>query len=214
MQTAALALADGQIVAVKGIGGVHLACDATNEQAVARLRARKHREDRPFALMVGSLQDAQRLAVIGSLERELLCGRERPIVLVRRRDATPLVRSVAADLPELGVMLPYTPLHHLLLHDFGELGAGSSLVMTSGNLSDEPIAYRDEELLPRLAPIAELILTHDRPIQTRTDDSVLRVSASPGQNVPRSSGARVGTCPRALRSRIPPCRRSSRAARS
>ena len=182
VQMAALALALGRIVAVKGIGGVHLACDARSEHAVSLLRSRKHREDRPFAVMVASVQDAERVVAMGALGRELLCSRERPIVLSTRREHGALAPSLAPGVPELGVMLPYTPLHHLLLRDFAETGAGTSLVMTSGNVSDEPIVFRDEELLDRLAGIADLILAHDRPIQTRTDDSVVRAIARPGRS--------------------------------
>ncbi len=173
---AAEALRDGWIVAVKGIGGFHLACLAEDERAVAALRARKHREDKPFALMVASLADARALVRLGELERDLLCGPERPIVLARRRRATALAASVAPGTSELGVMLPYSPLHHLLLAD---VGAGVPLVMTSANISDEPIAFRDRDALERLAGVADLLLCHDRPIQTRTDDSVLRVLDAP-----------------------------------
>jgi hydrogenase maturation protein HypF len=168
---AAAALLDGRIVAVKGIGGFHLACRADDEAAVATLRARKHREDKPFALMAASPQAAAKLVLLGLAERELLCAAQRPIVLAPRRPGAPVAPSVAPRALELGVMLPYSPLHHLLLADCGL----DALVMTSANVSDEPIAYRDDDALRRLAGIADLLLVHDRPIQTRTDDSVLRV---------------------------------------
>ncbi|HLH64892.1 MAG TPA: carbamoyltransferase HypF [Solirubrobacteraceae bacterium] len=176
---AARALLGGAIVAVKGIGGYHLACLAGDESAVARLRARKHREDRPFALMAASLPDAARLVALGDPERELLASPSRPIVLAPRLPKAAVATSVAPGLPELGVMLPYSPLHHLLLADLAALRARGlpALVMTSGNVSDEPIAYRDDDALTRLAGIADLLLTHDRPIETRTDDSVARVVA-------------------------------------
>ena len=160
----------GRIVAVKGIGGYHFACLARDHAAVAELRARKHREDKPFALMAGDLHAAARLVEIGPAERRLLTAPARPIVLAPRRRNAPVAPAVAPRAPELGVMLPYSPLHHLLLADVGQ-----PLVMTSGNVSDEPIAYRDEDALARLAGIADAFLVHNRPIETRTDDSVVRV---------------------------------------
>jgi hydrogenase maturation protein HypF len=172
---AAAALRDGAVIAVKGIGGFHLACRAGDEAAVSRLRARKHREDKPFALMVATADDAASLVELGEVERALLCSPQRPIVLLPRRDGAPVAASVAPGAPELGVMLPYSPLHHLLL-----AGVGSTLVMTSGNMSDEPIAYGDDDALARLAPVADLLLVHNRPIETRTDDSVVRVVAAGG----------------------------------
>jgi len=168
-------LLDGAIVEVKGIGGYHLACRADDEGAVARLRARKHREDKPFALMAADLDGAAALIEIGPHERELLRSAARPIVVApaARRPRAAVARSVASGLPELGVMLPYSPLHHLLLAD-----AGIALVLTSGKVSDEPIAYRDDDALARLGTVADAFLAHDRPIETRTDDSVVRVIAS------------------------------------
>ncbi len=163
------ALLGGAILAVKGIGGYHLACRADDEAAVARLRARKHREDRPFALMARDLEAARALVDLSEAEERLLIGRERPIVLAPRRPRAPVAPSVAPRAPDLGVMLPYSPLHHVLLADLRV-----ALVMTSGNLSDEPIAYRDDDARERLATIADLVLHHDRPIHTRTDDSVVR----------------------------------------
>ncbi len=163
------ALAGGAIVAIKGIGGYHLACFAADERAVATLRARKHREDKPFALMAPSPAVAESLDLARSASSRAADRPGRPIVLAPRRPDAPVAESVAPGAPELGVMLPYSPLHHLLLHDVGE-----TLVMTSGNVSDEPIAYRDDDALERLRGIADLFLVHDRPIQTRTDDSVVR----------------------------------------
>ncbi|HET8978713.1 MAG TPA: carbamoyltransferase HypF [Solirubrobacteraceae bacterium] len=171
---AAAALIRGQILAVKGIGGFHLACRADDDAAVGRLRARKHREDKPFALMAGTPADAEALVMLGAAERALLTAPQRPIVLAPRRPGAAVAAAVAPGAPELGVMLPYSPLHHLLLAD-----AGCPLVMTSGNVSDEPIAYADGDAA-RLAGIAELMLVHDRPIETRTDDSVLRVTGAGG----------------------------------
>ncbi len=172
LRAAATALREGAIVAVKGIGGFHLACRADDEQAVARLRARKHREDKPFALMAQTLEATAVLVHAGEAERALLSGPERPIVLAPRLERAPVAHSVAPDAPELGVMLPYSPLHHLLLAD-----SRCTLVMTSGNISDEPIAFADDDARERLASIADLLLLHDRPIETRTDDSVVRVLA-------------------------------------
>ncbi|MEO9174807.1 MAG: carbamoyltransferase HypF [Gaiellales bacterium] len=156
----------GAIVAVKGLGGYHLACDAADEQAVSRLRARKHREERPFALMTA--QPAL-LAEPSDEELRLLGSRERPIVVVRRRGNAPIAASVAPGTPWIGLMLPYTPLHHLLLEGFGR-----ALVLTSGNRSDEPIAFDDDEARSRLEGIADAFLAHDRPIHRRCEDSVLR----------------------------------------
>jgi hydrogenase maturation protein HypF len=166
---AAAVLRAGRILAVKGIGGFHLACRADDETAVAALRSRKHREDKPFALMARDTAAARELVELDEREAELLAGRERPIVVARRLPGASVAASVAPVSPDLGVMLPYSPLHVLLLAD-----AATPLVMTSGNVSDEPIAYRDDDALARLGEIADLFLLHDRPIETRTDDSVLR----------------------------------------
>ena len=163
-------LLDGKILAIKGLGGYHLACRADDERAVAELRSRKHREDRPFALLVSDVQAARALVECSEPEAALLCSRARPIVLARRLENAPVAASVAPRAPDLGVMLPYTPLHQLLAAD-----AGVPLVMTSGNVSDEPIAFDDADALQRLALIADRFLVHDRPIATRTDDSVVRV---------------------------------------
>lgn len=176
---AGTALREGGVVAVKGLGGYHLACRADDEGAVSRLRGRKHREDKPFALMPPDLEAAGELVELGPEEEAILAGRERPIVLARRRPDAAVAPSVAPGHRDLGVMLPYSPLHHLLLDE-----AGATLVMTSGNVSEEPIAYRDGEALERLEGIADLFLVHDRPIHTRTDDSVLRVVSAPGGDRP------------------------------
>ena len=162
----------GRIVAVKGLGGFHLACDATSSAAVLRLRERKKRDQKPFAVMVADLETAGRLAHLSTEEKRLLEAIERPIVLVERRADSGLAPELCPGNPTVGLMLPYTPLHHLLLAQ-----AGRPLVMTSGNLSDEPMAHRDEEALGRLAHIADLFLLHDRPIENRCDDSVARVIA-------------------------------------
>ena len=190
-------LADGGIVAIKGLGGFHLACDASNEQAAAELRRRKRRSNKPLAVMVRGLDGAERLCHIDSVERDLLAGSVRPIVLLRRRaagegdspDALTLAPSVAHDLPELGVMLPYTPLQHLLLaaaasHDM------HALVMTSGNLSEEPIETDDALAWEHLvaAGIADALLGNDRAILSRYDDSVVRVIDGTVMPVRRARG--------------------------
>jgi hydrogenase maturation protein HypF len=179
LEAAAWALRSGLIVAVKGIGGFHLACRADDERPVAALRARKHREEKPFALMVGELEDAAALVELGAPERRLMLAPERPVVIAPRRADAQVARAVAPTSPDLGVMLPYSPLHHLLASD-----AGVPLVMTSGNVSDEPIAYTDDDALARLARIADVFLLHDRPIQTRTDDSVVRTVSLGGDRRP------------------------------
>ncbi len=168
---AAALLRDGRIVAVKGLGGYHLACAAGDEGAVAALRARKHREEKPFALMVRDAASARALAEVSGEAEALLRSPAAPIVLVPRRPGAPVAPSVAPRSPDLGLMLPATPLHHLLLAD-----AGGPLVMTSGNVSDEPIAYEDSEAGARLGGIADAFLMHDRPIETRVDDSVVRIA--------------------------------------
>jgi hydrogenase maturation protein HypF len=170
LTAAATALAQGAVVAIKGLGGYHLAALAHDDDAVATLRARKHREDKPFALMVADATDAARLCHVDEHETALLTSPRAPIVLLARRGDAPVAHAVAPGNRELGVMLPYTPLHHLLLGD-----VGAPIVLTSGNMSDEPIAYLDDEAARRLAPIADAFLTHDRPIHMRVDDSVARV---------------------------------------
>ncbi len=169
VSAAATALLAGQIVAVKGLGGYHLACRADDERVVAELRRRKRREEKAFALMVADLAAARALVDLSAVEEDLLKGRERPIVIARRRPGARVAESVAPRSPDLGVMLPSTPLHHLLLAD-----VGVTLVMTSGNLCDEPIAHLDDDALERLHGIADALLVHDRPIEMRADDSVVR----------------------------------------
>jgi hydrogenase maturation protein HypF len=183
LAAAAAALGAGSVVAVKGVGGYHLAADATSLAAVATLRRRKARDDKPLAVMVADLAMAERLVEMDPAATELLTSPRRPIVLARRRVDAPVAEQVAPGLPELGIMLPYSPLHHLLM-----AAVGRPLVMTSGNLSDEPIAYTDDDARNRLGRLVDGILSHDRPIHIRCDDSVVRATGAGGQMVRRSRG--------------------------
>jgi hydrogenase maturation protein HypF len=184
LQTFVDALREGKIGALKGLGGYHLACDATREQAVAELRRRKEREEKPFAVMVPDLAGAEGLCEMSPAEGDLLTSSRRPIVLLRVRGSGSVVAAVAPGNPRLGVMLPYTPLHHLLLREMG----GTPLVMTSGNRCDEPIAIGEPEVYERLSGIADLYLTHDRPIHVRCDDSVTQLVGQIESPVRRSRG--------------------------
>ncbi len=215
LRAAVAALLEGRIVAVKGLGGWHLACDARRPEAVRRLRARKRRPTKPLAVMVRDVSAARALCELGPAEEGLLVSARRPIVLLRKRPRPTrgarapggarlaegvgpdgervaegvgpggerVAEEVAPGTRRLGVMLPYTPLHHLLAAE-----AGRPLVMTSGNRTDEPIAIRDEDARARLADIADLFLGHDRPIETRCDDSVWRVLAGGPVPLRRSRG--------------------------
>jgi hydrogenase maturation protein HypF len=177
------AIRHGRIVAIKGLGGFHLACDATDADAVDRLRTRKRRDEKPFAVMAQDLDAASRLARVSACEASLLASSARPIVLVDRLESCDLADNVAPHNPMVGLLLPYTPLHHLLIADVGR-----PLVMTSGNLSDEPLAHENDEALRRLSGIADVFLTHDRDIDTRCDDSVVRVIAGTAVPFRRSRG--------------------------
>jgi len=176
-------LRQGAIVAVKGLGGYHLAADAASEEATARLRARKHREDKPFAVMAADLAAARRLADVDDAAAALLTSPARPIVLLPRRPTAAIAKAAAPGNRQLGVMLPYTPLHHLLLR-----AVARPIVLTSGNVSDEPIAYRDDDARDRLSQIADAFLVHDRPIHIRTDDSVTRTFRGRPMLLRRSRG--------------------------
>jgi hydrogenase maturation protein HypF len=177
-------LKDRKIVAIKGLGGYHLACLADDAAAVAVLRHRKHRDQKPLAIMVKDVEAARSLCEISPAELRILISPRRPIVLLHRHRFARIAEMVAPGNPTLGVMLPYTPLHHLILSELGD----KPLVMTSGNTSDEPIAYEDEDAVARLAGIADLFLTHDRPIHLRCDDSVTRVVAGTELPLRRSRG--------------------------
>ena len=163
-------LKDGNIIAIKGIGGYHLACDALNPDAVFKLRSRKYREYKPFAIMVKDVEAAKRLCYVNEEEEKVLTGSIRPIVLLRKRPGCSVAKDVAPHQKYHGVMLPYTPLHHLIVEE-----SGLVLVMTSGNMSSEPIVYHDEQAFGRLKDIADFYCIHNREIHIRTDDSVIRV---------------------------------------
>jgi hydrogenase maturation protein HypF len=164
------ALAEGAILAIKGIGGFHLACDATNEEAVALLRRRKGRPAKPFAVMVPDVEEARAACNVSDLEQELLVSEQAPIVLLRMEPDCPVAPSVAPGLRDLGVMLPYTPLHLML---FDDPAVPRVLVMTSCNMSEEPIATSHEQVLGHLSGVVDGVLTHNRRIANRCDDSVL-----------------------------------------
>ncbi|MBM4318578.1 MAG: carbamoyltransferase HypF, partial [Deltaproteobacteria bacterium] len=184
LATACALLAAGGLLAVKGLGGYHLACDAASEEAVCRLREAKGRDHKPFAVMARNLEAVRIFAEPAPDEVEALCGPDRPIVLLRKRRPFPLAGSISPGLDSVGVMLPYTPLHHLLLAE----GSCPVLVMTSGNRSAEPIVASEEEALAVLGPMVELLLVHDRPIHARADDSVVRVIGGEVRPLRRSRG--------------------------
>ena len=176
-------LKEGKVLAVKGLGGFHLSVDAGNDEAVARLRLRKYREEKPLAIMVCDLAGAHRLAQINGEEEKLLTSPQRPIVLLKKRSSGIISEKVAPQVPHFGIMLPYTPLHYLLLEkDF------AALVMTSGNQVDEPICIRNREAVHRLKGIADYFLVHNRDILVRCDDSIVMVAGDKQQMLRRSRG--------------------------
>jgi hydrogenase maturation protein HypF len=173
----------GKILAIKGIGGFHLACDALNPATVERLRQRKYREDKPFALMAASVTIIRQHCEVSPEEVHLLMSVRRPIVLLARKPGSPIPQAVAPGVNNLGFMLPYSPLHHLLLQDLDR-----PLVMTSGNVSDEPICFDDSQAIARLSQIADSFLLHNRRIHMRTDDSVVRIHDGREMILRRSRG--------------------------
>jgi len=175
-------LLNGKIVAVKGIGGFHLACNAMDGEAVKQLRVRKFREDKPFAMMAGSIHLIEYFCEVSNAERELLSSAQRPIVLLKRRDGIDLTEAVAPRTDVLGFMLPYSPVHHLLLEN-----TDYPVVMTSGNISDEPICHSDADALKRLSRIADYFLLHNRRIHRRMDDSIVRADGRSRSTVLRRS---------------------------
>jgi hydrogenase maturation protein HypF len=195
-------LSDGGIVAVKGIGGYHLACDAANGRAVKELRIRKRRGDKPFAVMVADMMTARTIAEIDDGSARLLAGAQRPIVLMSRRDDAAVADAVAPHNPDLGVMLAYTPLHALLFGLPGDEPGPVALVMTSGNLGGEPICHADDDALERLSQLADAWLMHDREILVPCDDSVVRVVDQAELPIRRSRG--YAPLPVALPVALPP----------
>jgi len=181
-QLADSALKKGEILAVKGLGGYHLVCDAQNEQAVKKLRSRKYRWDKPFAVMMPNIDTIKRFCLVNDEEEFLLNSRRRPIVLLQKKKGEELAFEVAPNNARLGVMLPYTPMHYLLMEQ------QIALIMTSGNISDEPIVYQDDEAFSRLAQIADSFLINNRPIFRRCDDSVVVFAADKARLLRRSRG--------------------------
>src|SRR5271166_2721924 len=177
-------LQDGQVVAVKGLGGFHLACDAINADAVRKLRQRKRRVEKPFAIMVPDLDAAERFCEVDRAARQLLLSPQRPIALLRHSEDTPIAEEVAPFNRYLGVFLPYTPLHHLLF----AAGGFATLVMTSANVSEEPICIANDEAVRRLRKLADCFLVHNRDILLRCDDSVTRVAGGRSRQLRRSRG--------------------------
>jgi len=183
IKTASQLLKEGKILALKGLGGFHLACDATSEEAIETLRARKGRRSKPLAVMISTLEEIEKHCLVYPEEKKLLESPQCPIVLLKWKQGSDISKAVAPNLKYLGVMLPYTPLHHLLLKE-----SGLPLVMTSGNLSEEPIAKDNDEALTRLKGIADYFLLHNRDIYSRYDDSVYIVEEGIPQAIRRARG--------------------------
>ena len=198
LRAAGDALRSGEIVALKGLGGFQLLVDARNEAAVNRLRRRKAREEKPFALMYPTLDLVRHDCALSAREEELLCSWRAPIVLLRRRGHDTIAPNVAPANPYWGIMLPYTPLHHLLMAELG-----FPIVATSGNLSEEPICIDESEVVSRLGSIADILLIHDRPIARQVDDSVARVVCNNEQILRSARGYAPSTL--TLRQEMPPC---------
>lgn len=178
-------LKGGAIVAIKGIGGFHLACDALNPLAVKTLRERKHRVDKPFALMMPDLKTVEKHCILTAADIDLLTSKERPIVLLNKRSNSSIASSVAPNQNTLGVMLPYSPLHYLIFYNFDRCSYNDypleAIVLTSGNRSEEPIAIHNEQARTQLASLADAFLLHNRPIHIRCDDSVVRTVSLDGE---------------------------------
>jgi hydrogenase maturation protein HypF len=198
VREAARRLRVGEVIAIKGLGGFHLAADATNLKAVERLRRRKRRVEKPFALMVRDMDAASRLCTIDAAARSALTSRQRPIVLLPKKPGTTIAEAVAPRQADFGIFLPYTPLHYLLF----SVNEFPALVMTSGNLSEEPIAINNREAVRRLTGIADCFVVHNRDILLRCDDSVVRVSGERLRQIRRSRG--YVPAPLELRRRLPP----------
>ncbi len=204
--SAARLLIDGAIVAVKGLGGYHLAARADDPQAVCVLRARKLAESRPFALMVADVQAAEQLALVYEEEAALLRAPQRPIVLAALRTGAPVAEEVAPHTNELGLMLPHTPLHDLLIADFASLGGGA-LAIAEGSVGGAPLVYEDDDALARLADVADAFLVHDRPIHARAEDSLVQVvQSAPGPRQPMTLRRSRGYVPDSLRLPVPASR--------
>ena len=182
---AAAALRHGLIVGIKGLGGFHLAVNGADPEAIARLRQRKNRPTKPLAVMVRDLAGARQIALVGPAEEQQLAAIASPIVLLRKKPGSSLAENLAPGIDELGVMLPYTPLHHLL---FAHPETPPCLVMTSGNPAGEPLCKDNAEALARLAPFCDGFLLHDRDIHTRVDDSVVRLMGDRPRLLRRSRG--------------------------
>lgn len=180
---AILHIREGKIVAVKGIGGYHLLCDALNDIAVRRLRTKKGREERPLAVMFPSLASVRVETAVGALEERAINSVEKPIVIVNKREGSSIAPSVSPDCSTVGVFLPYAPLHYMILQELG-----TPVVATSGNISDEPIVRNENEAFERLAPVADYILSHNREIARRCDDSVIRMISDRQVPIRRSRG--------------------------